>query len=554
MYALARMTSKRLRKLCHKTLSLFFSSNIVNMLRILIVTFIVLIILTIILGTLKEREPFADVRVYGNEIDFANDIIDIKDAGVSVKGTMNVSGDFSNSGTTVFGGKLVSKGDLNATGNVTSANNVCIGDTCLGQDDFKYYQKRVPLAPATRGQPGPPGPPGPRGPKGIDGVPGAQGTKGSDGQPGVKGIPGPKGVNGTPGAPGSDGVSIIDVRPDGNNNITIKFSNNKTASIPVNQFLGKVLVNIEVVNGMNLKLTFIDGSTQTISLPVPQTTDKHVATPGGPGAPGMKGDSGAPGSQGPKGDTGVPGQKGPIGDQGPQGAFSPVASLNLSDKFCIGNNCLTPNDITKIKALLPADCVFGDWDNWSSCTKTCGGGTQTRVRKVTQKEANGGKCDNAPQSQACNTQGCPVDCQVSGWSGCSKSCGGGTQTRTITVQPQNGGAGCPNLSQSCNTQSCAPEIINGGSHTINAGGRAARNSSSLQVKLANTNIGGISWSIVAPDYARWYGGNSINELLGTSITNQGLMQFSYVGGPVNFVVTASGPNGQSSAPFSIRVV
>ena len=422
------------------------------MLRILIVTFIVLIILTIILGTLKEREPFADVRVYGNEIDFANDVIDLKDAGVFVNGTMNVSGDFSNSGTTVFGGKLVSKGDLNVTGTVTSAKNICIGDTCLGPDDFKYYMQLTP------GQPGQPGPRGGPGPKGIDGAPGTPGTKGSDGP---KGIPGSKGADGTPGAPGGDGVSIIDVRPDGNNNITIKYSNNKTVSLPVNQFLGKVLVNIEVVNGVNLKLTFIDGSTQTVTVPVPQTKDKPAAIPGAPGLQGAKGDTGAPGSQGAKGESGTPGQKGPRGDQGPQGAFSPVAALNLTDKFCIGNNCLTPDDVVKIKAILPQDCVLGDWDTWGGCSKTCGGGTQTRVRKVAQKEANGGRCDNPAQTQTCNTQGCPVDCQVSGWSGwsgCSQSCGGGSQTRTrtITQQPQNGGAGCPALSesQSCNNQAC----------------------------------------------------------------------------------------------------
>ena len=57
-----------------------------------------------------------------------------------------------------------------------------------------------------------------------------------------------------------------------------------------------------------------------------------------------------------------------------------------------------------------------------------------------------------------------VDCQVSDWSewgGCSKQCGGGTQTQTrkITVQPQNGGRECPSLftqSRACNEQLCPP--------------------------------------------------------------------------------------------------
>jgi hypothetical protein len=55
-----------------------------------------------------------------------------------------------------------------------------------------------------------------------------------------------------------------------------------------------------------------------------------------------------------------------------------------------------------------------------------------------------------------------VNCAVSDWSNygnCSKTCGGGTQsrTRTITTQPSNGGQACPTLieTKSCNTQSCS---------------------------------------------------------------------------------------------------
>jgi hypothetical protein len=66
------------------------------------------------------------------------------------------------------------------------------------------------------------------------------------------------------------------------------------------------------------------------------------------------------------------------------------------------------------------------------------------------------------QSQACNTQACPVDCAVSAWSAwgtCSATCGGGTQTqtRTVVTPSSNGGAACPALTQSqaCNTQACS---------------------------------------------------------------------------------------------------
>jgi hypothetical protein len=51
---------------------------------------------------------------------------------------------------------------------------------------------------------------------------------------------------------------------------------------------------------------------------------------------------------------------------------------------------------------------------------------------------------------------------VSGWSGCSAGCGGGWQTRYVTQQPANGGAGCPNMSQQCNTQPCYKPISSAG--------------------------------------------------------------------------------------------
>ena len=51
------------------------------------------------------------------------------------------------------------------------------------------------------------------------------------------------------------------------------------------------------------------------------------------------------------------------------------------------------------------------------------------------------------QSQACNEQGCPVDCDGSwgGWTECSAECGGGSQSQSYTVsrQPANGGQACP---------------------------------------------------------------------------------------------------------------
>jgi len=89
--------------------------------------------------------------------------------------------------------------------------------------------------------------------------------------------------------------------------------------------------------------------------------------------------------------------------------------------------------------------------SWGACNQTCGGGTQTHT--VTVHPLHGG-AECPALTRACNTQHCPIDCAMSNWTYCSTTCGGGTQSRSITVPPQYGGVDCQNLTQACNTQSC----------------------------------------------------------------------------------------------------
>jgi hypothetical protein len=57
----------------------------------------------------------------------------------------------------------------------------------------------------------------------------------------------------------------------------------------------------------------------------------------------------------------------------------------------------------------PVNCEVSGWSSWSGCDKTCGGGTQTRSRSVTKQAANGGtSCPSLSESQSCNTQACPT--------------------------------------------------------------------------------------------------------------------------------------------------
>ena len=75
--------------------------------------------------------------------------------------------------------------------------------------------------------------------------------------------------------------------------------------------------------------------------------------------------------------------------------------------------------------------------------------------------------------------GAPVNGGWSGWSTCSVTCGGGTQTRTCNnPSPANGGTNCSGSnSQSCNTQACPP--------TLSANGAACTSSSQCQSGFCN---------------------------------------------------------------------
>lgn len=103
----------------------------------------------------------------------------------------------------------------------------------------------------------------------------------------------------------------------------------------------------------------------------------------------------------------------------------------------------------------PINCILSDW---TTCSATCGGGTQTR--SITQyPNSTGTPCP--PESEltrTCNTQPCPINCILGEWTPCSVTCGGGTQTRGITQYPNATGTPCPTdqsaYKRSCNTQSC----------------------------------------------------------------------------------------------------
>lgn len=135
------------------------------------------------------------------------------------------------------------------------------------------------------------------------------------------------------------------------------------------------------------------------------------------------------------------------------------------------SNCPTPKPTSEQPCNSETCVKTYSWKttDWSSCSKTCGNGTQTRIvycADQTGATADASLCTGTkpPSEQLCNTQPCTSTYSwITGdWSTCSKTCGNGTQTRSVSCQRTDGqfvaGSFCtgaqPNSTQACNTQAC----------------------------------------------------------------------------------------------------
>ncbi len=137
-----------------------------------------------------------------------------------------------------------------------------------------------------------------------------------------------------------------------------------------------------------------------------------------------------------------------------------------------------------------------DEGTWSACPVSCGGGTQSRTSKRRDKFFTNIDCGDLNETKSCNTMDCcsSTTTSYSSWSSCSASCGGGTQTRTKTVRSNYNNGVCSNTteSQSCNTQRCCTNVTRWtcNSPTVSVGG--------------SPYIGGNCYA-VNPCYCTWNG-------------------------------------------------
>ncbi|VDI26618.1 Hypothetical predicted protein, partial [Mytilus galloprovincialis] len=115
----------------------------------------------------------------------------------------------------------------------------------------------------------------------------------------------------------------------------------------------------------------------------------------------------------------------------------------------------------------PVDGYWDVWKAWGVCNVTCGGGMQIRLRECIMPLHGGQSCDGTnTDSQECNTNHCPIDGEWKEWgkwNHCSTTCGGGIQTRNREcIEPQYGGAPCPGNNtdyMSCNDFECPMDGI-----------------------------------------------------------------------------------------------
>jgi len=96
----------------------------------------------------------------------------------------------------------------------------------------------------------------------------------------------------------------------------------------------------------------------------------------------------------------------------------------------------------------PVNCDMSEWSGWSKCTADCEGGVQGHTRSILTKPKNGGEmCNTVEEARPCNTMSCDRDCTLAPWNTwtpCSMACDGGFQERYRHVLiPTRGFGKCP---------------------------------------------------------------------------------------------------------------
>lgn len=180
------------------------------------------------------------------------------------------------------------------------------------------------------------------------------------------------------------------------------------------------------------------------------------------------------------------------------------------------NGLPCPTDMDKMEADStcnpPVDCQVSDWIKGD-----CSGTKRKYTRTITRQPANNGlpcpaNMDKMEADSTCTPPPQPVDCKLSAWVPGSCFAGQRHSTRTILVNPQNGGQACGLLEKTETDPTCnAPAASNANN---NASGTAppstttttvasTPSSETIPIATAETIATGTT------DYTLWYVGSSI---------------------------------------------
>jgi hypothetical protein len=159
-----------------------------------------------------------------------------------------------------------------------------------------------------------------------------------------------------------------------------------------------------------------------------------------------------------------------------------VQTVNSQQVTVDNSNCVAGSKPATSRSCNTSPCADGVliYSPWSACSASCGGGSQSRTQTCANPATGAAYPDNsrcstatqAPLTQACNTQACPVYAWVAGtYSVCSVTCGTGSSTRSVAcydnandashVSPVSDSyctASRPESSTQCNTQAC-PVVV-----------------------------------------------------------------------------------------------
>ncbi|XP_053304064.1 complement component C6 [Spea bombifrons] len=109
-------------------------------------------------------------------------------------------------------------------------------------------------------------------------------------------------------------------------------------------------------------------------------------------------------------------------------------------------------------------CEHYPWSSWSSCSKTCEHGTQSRSRHIVYNEYfHKNNCDQLctkRETRSCNEQPCPINCRIGdfgAWSDCDPCLRKQFRTRALERPAQFGGEIC--TGQLVDSRECIPSKI-----------------------------------------------------------------------------------------------